>query len=593
MPQSGYYLNPTIHGETVVFASDDQLWSVPADGGRAKLLTQSKGVATRPRFSPDGTLLAYSGVEEGYPEVYVMPAEGGRATRLTRLAAPTLVLGWTPDGKSILFTTIGGRSNRRLFFVHTVPAEGGHPELYPVGPAVSIGFGPGSAKVIGRGSGLDPSWWKRYRGGRIGEIWIDREGEGSFEKMIETGGNLAHPLWLKGRIFFHSDHEGVGNIYSCLPSGEDLKRHTDHPDFYLRAPSSDGARVVYSVGGDLHLFDPKTDTSRKIEVDFPSQRAKRSRRFVGADRYLEDYDVHPEGHSLCLTARGKPLIMAHWEGAVRQVGVPGGSVRYRLCRWLQDGKRIVTVSDEGGVEALEIYGEEGDREKRFDGLDIGRPVTLQVAPKGENVLLSNHRGELILVDLQEATMKVLVQDRFGRIGGHDISPDGRFAAFGLSTSHKKMGIFLCDLGTGELHRAAEPVLRDSAPCFDPEGKYLYFLSHSGFDPVRDVLDFAYGFPRGIQLKLVTLRKDLLSPFIPVPKSPTERGPERKKEKPGEGKPEPEEGETEGPEPAEEDARIEIDLEGIERRVVQFPIGTGDYGNLVGLPGGRVLYASRP
>lgn len=77
----GYYRSPTIHGETIVFVSEDDLWMVPVSGGLARRLTSNLGEITSPRLSPDGTLLAFAGCEEGYPEVYVMPAEGGRARR--------------------------------------------------------------------------------------------------------------------------------------------------------------------------------------------------------------------------------------------------------------------------------------------------------------------------------------------------------------------------------------------------------------------------------------------------------------------------------------------------------------------------------
>ena len=59
----------------------------------------------------------------------------------------------------------------------------------------------------------------------------------------------------------------------------------------------------------------------------------------------------------------------------------------------------------------------------------------------------------------------------------------------------------------------KPVLQDIGPAFDPDGKYLYFLSRREFDPVYDNLHFDLGFPKGMRPYLVTLRKDLPSPFL--------------------------------------------------------------------------------
>ncbi|MFC1848734.1 PDZ domain-containing protein [candidate division CSSED10-310 bacterium] len=580
MLRKGYYSHPSIHGDTIAFASDDDVWSVSVDGGLARRLTDSRGLATRPRFSPDGSHIAYMGVEEGYPEIYIMPAQGGQGRRLTRLAAHTLLLGWTPDGNNIIFSTQRGRHNHRLLFVFTVPVTGGQPESLEVGPAIALCYGPEGARVICRGSGLDPAWWKRYRGGRSGELWIDPAGDDSFVKLIETGGNLASPAWLNERIYFHSDHEGIGNIYSCLPSGVDLKRHTANQDYYIRMISGDNNRLVYTAGADIYHLAPDRGESKKVEIDFPSQRSKRARRFVSAEKFLEDYDINPAGHSLCLTTRGKVFTMAFWEAAAKQFGITTGHTRYRLARWLNDGQRIIAISDEGGDESLEIYDLDGGKLKRLDNFDLGRALSLQVSPRSDEVILSNHKGELIHINLETSTFKVIDRSRFGRIAGFDISPDGRYVAYSLWKSPKTTVIMISCLETGEKWLAAEPVLRDVSPCFDPDGNYLYYLSFSGFDPVRDVLDFAYGFPRGVQLKLVTLRKEVMSPFIPQPKT-------LEKETNSHGN------NIEKGDAAAEVHQLKIDFDGLERRIVLFPIPVGNYDDIIGLPGGKVIFSELP
>ena len=60
---------------------------------------------------------------------------------------------------------------------------------------------------------------------------------------------------IGGRLFFLSDHEGTGNIYSCALDGSDLARHTDHDGMYARNPATDGERIVYHVAGDIWILD--------------------------------------------------------------------------------------------------------------------------------------------------------------------------------------------------------------------------------------------------------------------------------------------------------------------------------------------------
>ncbi|MBN1587301.1 MAG: PD40 domain-containing protein, partial [Candidatus Omnitrophica bacterium] len=244
MLNAGYFRQPTIAGDTVVFVCEDDLWSVPAQGGTALRLTSNLGDVSRPALSRDGKHLAFTSLEEGHPEVYCMPAGGGPAQRITYLGADSQVRDWTPDGK-ILFVSTAGQAFAKVYRPHTVAPEGGPSHVLPWGPANDVGFAPGNGGVVLGRNTADPARWKRYRGGTAGKLWVDPKGSGDFRPlMAELNGNLASPLWVGGRIYFLSDHEGVGNLYSCTPEGSDLQRHTDHNEYYARLASTDGQRIV-------------------------------------------------------------------------------------------------------------------------------------------------------------------------------------------------------------------------------------------------------------------------------------------------------------------------------------------------------------
>ena len=595
MATSGYYRYPAVHTDTVAFVSEDDLWSVPAEGGTARRLTANLGAISFPYFSPEGTTLAFTGREEGHSEVYVMPAEGGPVRRLTYLGVTSNVLGWSPDGKEILFSSDAGQPFDRVGVVHSVRMDGGLPQPWAIGPAVSLSVLPGNRIVLGRNNN-DPARWKRYRGGTAGELWIDPEGNGRFRRLIRLNGNVTRPMWLGERVFFLSDHEGIGNLYSCTPTGEDLRRHTHRIDYFVRFPSTDGTRIVYHAGADLYLYDPQKDTDRRIVVDYYSPRVQRQRKFVDAARYLESYAPHPQGHSLALTSRGKSFTMGNWEGAVTpQVNTATTQpLRYRLTRWLNDGKRVVTVTDAEGDERLEVHSPlEEQGPLRLTDLDIGRPYALRVSPTADQVILSNHRNELIFVDLSAKTLQVVDSSPHRFIQGVDWSPDGRYIAYGFAVSAYRTAIKLWDRTTGETHQITEPILHDTEPVFDPEGKYLYFLANRDFNPVYDNLHFDLGFPRGSRPFLLTLRADLTSPFIPKPHPLQDYGRlEREKAEREEAAAE-EETPSETPAKAETPpAPVVIDLEGITTRVVAFPVPEGRYGQIAGIKG-KALFTSYP
>jgi len=568
-------------------------------------LTSNLGEVSHPSLSPDGTQLAFVGREEGHPEIYVMPAEGGISTRLTFLGAHAAVTGWSPDGQSILFTSNSAQPFRWIYKIYQVSPTGGLPAEVPVGLAHNISYGRNGGVVIGRNTS-DIARWKRYRGGAVGVIWIDPEATGTFQPLIKLPGNLASPMWVGDRIYLISDHEGIGNLYSCTPDGEDLQQHTHNREYYIRNATTDGDRIVYHAGANLFYFDPTTGENRAIDIQFHSPQVQRQRKFIPAAHYLEDYALHPDGHSTLVTCRGRSFWFGHWEGAVTQIGQADG-VRYRLTRWLNDKKRFVTISDRDGAEAIEIHSSTLESApERLNELDVGRAVTLEVAPTDDQVLLSNHRHELVIVDLEQKQSRVIDRSDYGRISGFCWSPDGQWIAYGLPISHKVCVIKVTHLKDGKIYQVTSPNFWDFAPSFDPDGKYLYFLSYRDFNPVYDSHYFDLNFPRGVRPFLVTLMKDTPSPFIPTPKplgdkksdnseKPADAAPAKEAAAEGAESTLGEASEASEPQPSpDQDPAIDFDdmLDGIEHRVIGFPVPEGRYRQIWGLKG-KVLFSSVP
>ncbi|MGD8856024.1 MAG: PDZ domain-containing protein, partial [Chloroflexota bacterium] len=581
--------------DKIVFVAEDDLWIVSAAGGVARRLTAGLGEASRPAFSPDGHLLAFTSREEGAEEVYVMAPDGGPARRVTYMGGAAWMAGWTPEGQ-IVFSNAARQPFARHAVLYQVDPQGGEPEEIAVGPALAISYGPDGGVVIGRNT-LSPARWKRYRGGQAGQIWIDEAGDGQFRRLIDLDGNPASPMWIGSRIYFLSDHEGIGNLYSCQVDGSDLQRHTEHENYYARNAATDGRRIVYHAGGDLYLYDvasgQNAPVAAPVAVEYHSPRTQRNRKFVAADRYLDSWTIHPEGHSLAITTRGKAFTFANWEGAVSQHGRVDGP-RYRLLEWLNDGQRLVGVTDAGGEESFVIISADGSAEpERLDVQNTGRPLRLVVNPKKDQVLFSNHRYELCLLDLESRQLQIIDRGEMARIAGFNWSPDGEWVAYGASISAQRVALKLWQAESGEITQITDPVLQDVSPAFDPAGKYLYFLSYRTFDPVYDNLHFELSFPLGMRPYLITLQKDLPSPFVPQPRAPGENNKDAAKN----GKKKDETPSDEDPPETEvaqeETPALQIDLEGIRKRILAFPVEEGIYGRVEGIKDGRVIYSRYP
>lgn len=567
----GYYRHPTVHGDRIVFVSEDDLWSVSIDGGSAVRLTANAGEVSSPHFSEDGKLLAFIGHEEGHSEVYVMPSEGGAERRLTYQGARVRVVGWH-KGK-ILFYSNYGQPFRQDFWLYSIDPQGGEPKRLPYGLANSISFGK-QGVVLGRKT-MDLATWKRYRGGTAGELWIDKDGSGEFCKLIDREGNYSHPMWIGERIYFLSDMDGIGNLYSVQPDGKDLKQHSKQNEYYVRNATTDGKHIVYHSGADLYIYNIKKDKELPVKIEYHSPFIQRNRKFVPPESYLHGADINIGGSRLMVEARGKIFNLGNWEGGVIQCGKPDG-IRYRLPRWLNDGKRIVTVSDEGGEEHLEVYDvQKNELLQRLDSADFGRFSYLEVSPQkdSDKLLFANHRNELFWMDLQEGKPVLIARNEYSGMRNADWSPDGRWVAYSNHISRSISNIKLYNLKKQKSYDVTKPILEDEDPYFSPDGKYLYFISYRVFNPAYDSLHFDLGFPKGSLPYVITLAKDT--------KHPTDKEPTAL---------EPDKPETDNKKPP--DPKVKVDLNGIGERVVPLPVNESKYGGISAVHN-RVFYLSYP
>jgi len=535
----GYYSTPDVNGDNVVFVTDDDLWKVSLKGGRAVRLTSDFGVTSKPRFSPDGKWIAFNRIQMGeqtISEVYLISSEGGEPKRLTFFGSPfTDVVGWK-DGM-VLVSSDYHRPFSSWMELFAVDPQGGEPERLPYGPANSIAFGQ-SGVVIGRNT-RDLPQWKRYRGGTRGVFWIDYY-KNEFKRFLDINGNLNSPMWVGDRFFFLSDHEGIGNLYSVDQYGNDLRKHTDFREYYARNASTDGEVVVMQSGGDIYVFEPGEGV-RKLEIEVPMTRKQRTRKFVEVEKNTTEYSISPSGDVIGLIVRGKPFFMKNWEGPAVQIGERDG-VRYRLIAFLSQEK-VVVVSDATGEEKVELHDVRTGTSTRFE-VDLGRIEELVPSPKGDMVAISNNRFELWLLSLPLGHHKLLDKSDYGVIKDMAWHPEGKWLAYSFPEGQQIQAIRMINVESGERANVTTPNARDFSPHFDPEGKYLFYLSRRTLDPVFDQVFFDYGFPKATKPYVVTLSKEQQSPFQKQ-LFPQEEG-------------------------------KGVDLSGIERRSEAFPIEEGNY-----------------
>ena len=176
MTSSGYLRFPHVHGDLVTFVAEDDVWLAPAGGGRGWRLSADQALASRPRFSPDGAQVAWTGSRDDSAEVYVAAADGGAGRRLTYWGADsTRTCGWTPAGE-VVAVTDAGQPFTTLTWAHAIGlAPGAEPvrdTRLPYGQVADLDIAPEGVVLLTGTWGRDPAAWKRYRGGTAGRLWF-------------------------------------------------------------------------------------------------------------------------------------------------------------------------------------------------------------------------------------------------------------------------------------------------------------------------------------------------------------------------------------------------------------------------------------
>lgn len=365
MSDGAYLRFPHLHGDMLCFAAEDDIWVAPlgpAGGppGRAWRVTADRTRVGPPRFSPDGSTIAFTTWRSLDPEVYVVPSDGGTARRLTYWgSSDTRVCSWTPDGH-VLAVSSHGQAFSYFTWAYSVPVAGGPGGPLPWGPVSDIAVrdepaddGDGTERRTLLLTGTpphEPHAWKRYRGGATGRLWLHGE------RLVEdVDGHLASPMFVAGRVAFLSDHEGIGNLYSCLPDGTDLRRHTDHADFYARNAATDGERVVYHCAGELWLVEDLSPGAqpRRLDIRLGGARSGRRPYQVPAATNLDGIAVDTAGRASAVCVRGGLYWLTHRDGPARTVSDSSGA-RVRLPEMLGDTGLVGYVTDAEGEDGIEL-----------------------------------------------------------------------------------------------------------------------------------------------------------------------------------------------------------------------------------------------
>ena len=603
---------PAVSADHIAFIYAEDLWVANSDGSNPRRLTVSEGVESSPVFSPDGKWIAFSAQYDGNVDVYVIPVEGGIPKRLTWHPGADIVRGFTPDGQSVLFISQRACFSNRYFKLYTVPVAGGPVKELEIPNAFYACYSPDGSRIAYTPIPDAFRQWKHYRGGSIARIWLFSFKDMSVETIPQpsTGCNDASPVWVGNTVYFRSDRDGEFNVYAYDLGTKQVKAMTHFTDFPVLNLAGRDGRLVFEQSGYLHAYDIGASAQNRLTVGIAADLLELRTRYASGPQYIARGDISPSGSRVVFDYRGDIITAPAEKGDYRNLTQTIGA-HESASAWSPDGKSIAYISDASGENALCIQPEDGKGTARVIKLTgAGFYANLKWAPDSKKIAFADNSRTLYIVDLATGDIKKVDVDDIYTPGEYrdiasDWSSDSKWLAYTKVTGTQFKRIYLYSVPEQKSYPLTDGLSDVDEPKFDPGGKYLYFFASTDAGPVLNWFDqSSIDMRQSDNIYLVTLKKETVSPF--AKENDEEKGTDAsadkgdkgdngdKGDKGGKGGDKKDKGNDKGNAKTGADADkksegVTIDWEGIQNRIIDLPIKSGQYIDLTVVKDDAIYY----
>lgn len=589
---------PAVSATQIAFVYGGDIWIVPRSGGVAQRLTTAKGEESFPRFSPDGSEIAFTGAYDGNEDVYVIPSMGGDMTRVTYHPDADRVLGWYPDGKQLLFASSRTSETNRYNKLFRIPAHGGQATQLPMPYGEFGSLSPDAKQIAYLPEAVDARTWKRYRGGWAPDIWLFDLTKGTARNITNDNANDAQPMWHGRTLYFLSDRAADmrGNIWAYDLDKGTFRQVTHFTDFDVKYPSLGPSDIVFQAGDRMYLLSLADEKVHEVPVQVVTDRSQLRPEPENVGQRIVDADISPTGKRALFEARGDVFTVPAENGLVRDLTQTSGSAE-RFPSWSPDGKWVGYWSDRTGEYQLTVRPADGTgAERTVTKLGPGFRYHVYWSPDSRKVAFIDQAMKIQVADVASGDVQVVdhaLQYSHGALMQFRAtwSPDGRWLAYQRDLPNQQNAIFLYDTRSGKTHQVTSGYYEANSPVWDPDGKYLYFVYDATFAPQYSSLDNTWIYANGDNVAAVPLRKDVPSPLAPRNDEepvasdvtpPASQKTDSAKRKAQETLAAARPAARPAPKP------VEIDLDDFEHRIVILPIRPGNIAELQAVSG-KVLY----
>ena len=511
----GYFRYPDVHKHWVTFIAEEEVWLWDQRSQHCQRLTVDGNAQNSPAMiSPDGQWVAMVLAPDSNADVYCCSIQGGRLQRLTYQGEVKRLFGWhSPNKIGYIASTHSVFQQGQGYYIDIHTHEKTKLEL---SFCEHIATADQQQTLVVQRLGYGYATWKRYQGGTAGQLWIKRSHQKNFERLILTHTNCEQPRCHDNRVYFLSDHQDHGNVYSCDFQGQNLRRHTHHQDFYVRAFAIHQTTLIYSCGGSLYQLDLSKPNHPPSVLTIPYHSPKPQLEGLFCKQHplsTMSFDLSEDAQTLSVIKRGKLMLLPTWFGGIKAY-FGSADKRYKACYYLKSSKQWLAVADLGFEDSLELIDPtKPSNTATLNIYDWGKILDCQPCPKGKTIAIANQKHELLILDIEEDRLDQVDHSSFSTLTDCNWSGDGHWLTYSKAIDHHRSVILVFELNSKAKTIVSNPLYSAFSPCFDTQGRYLFYLANTEFSAHMDPMHFQYNFNANTSIFCALVNSTVINPLI--------------------------------------------------------------------------------
>jgi tricorn protease len=515
-------------GKEMAFVAGGDIWTVPAEGGDARLLVANQATESRPLYSPDGQQLAFVSTRTGNGDIYVLNLSTGVLSRRTFDDGREQLDAWSRDGQWLYYSSTSG-DIAGMNDVWRVRAKGGQPvqvaaDRYANEYWASPSPDGKSIAITARGT-VSGQWWRHGHSHLDeSELWLVHNLDAAtptYELLGQAGGGKdAWPQFAPDgqSVYYMSDRSGQENLWQKPLKGP-ARQLTNFTKGRVLWPSisNNGQAVVFERDFGIWRYDVKAGKAEPVAITLRGAASDAVPVRQVLSQGFQSLALAPDGRKLAFLARGDVFVSAARDGgeAVRLTQTPELETD---VVWLPDSRRAVYASNRENHWRLYLYDLTLRTEKAITTTE-GRAFGPRVSPDGKWIAYRRNGHELRLVAPDGTNDHKLADGDFGEppfasAGEVTWSPDSRWVAY-ITTTARGFGTVMVVPTDGGTARPISYSANSNASNVEwsPDGTFILYVSSQRTETPQLVrVDLLPRTPR--------FREDQFRDLFAVPTAPT-------------------------------------------------------------------------